>query len=313
MTRHAWLIVLPLLLAGVPGGGAQPPAATGLDHFKYGSVGIEPEEGVPYWIWQALPRVFPDLLPGGYASLGFVWEPGHELPIGFSSVRCSARRVAINCAFCTPRPTVSAAAPARSCRVAPAAWCRRSGSRAFSTAAADPRFSASTLVPAISQLGTLSWFESVTYRLLLIPGTRRACSGTGTSSLDGPPARLGARAHRFHQPLQVPPAAAGGGQSIGTADMTPLWSPHLRDGRALHWDGLNPSLAEALVGSALGNGASVSRWTSRASTGSARGRRTAASGLAAAVTTPAWRRAVAPSSTPRAPPATPRPARAWGR
>ena len=53
------------------------------EQFKYGSVGIESEEGLPYWIFQALPRVFADKLPrpGGYDSFGFVWEPGHELPI----------------------------------------------------------------------------------------------------------------------------------------------------------------------------------------------------------------------------------------
>ena len=40
------------------------------DHFLFGSIGTESAEGVPYWIWLVLPRVFPDLLPapGGYAS-----------------------------------------------------------------------------------------------------------------------------------------------------------------------------------------------------------------------------------------------------
>ena len=38
------------------------------EHFLYGSVGTEADQGVPYWIWLVLPRVFPDLLPapGGY-------------------------------------------------------------------------------------------------------------------------------------------------------------------------------------------------------------------------------------------------------
>ena len=58
---------------------------------------------MPYWIWQALPRVFADKLPrpGGYESFGFVWEPGRELPIGFSTAELfGGRRIAINCAFC---------------------------------------------------------------------------------------------------------------------------------------------------------------------------------------------------------------------
>ncbi|NEO43871.1 MAG: cytochrome c, partial [Moorea sp. SIO4A3] len=55
------------------------------EHFKYGSIGSEPLNGVPYWIWKVLPAIFPDKLPGeGYASLGFIYEPGQDRPIGFS-------------------------------------------------------------------------------------------------------------------------------------------------------------------------------------------------------------------------------------
>ena len=73
------------------------------EQFKYGSVGIESEEGIPYWIWQVLPRLFADKLPspGGYASFGFTWEPGRELPVGFSKTDLfGGPRIAINCAFC---------------------------------------------------------------------------------------------------------------------------------------------------------------------------------------------------------------------
>jgi len=39
------------------------------DHFLFGSIGTERTDGVPYWVWLVLPRIFPDLLPGagGYA------------------------------------------------------------------------------------------------------------------------------------------------------------------------------------------------------------------------------------------------------
>ena len=33
------------------------------EHFKYGSIGTEQAQGVPYWIWLVLPRIFPDKLP----------------------------------------------------------------------------------------------------------------------------------------------------------------------------------------------------------------------------------------------------------
>ena len=51
------------------------------EQFKYGSIGAEDQEGIPYWIWQVLPRMFADKLPpGGYGALGMIWEPGHDTP-----------------------------------------------------------------------------------------------------------------------------------------------------------------------------------------------------------------------------------------
>ena len=71
------------------------------DHFKYGSIGSEPANGIPYWIWKALPELFADKLPGpGYASLGFIQEEGQDRPIGFSSRRVLIDRVSLNCGVC---------------------------------------------------------------------------------------------------------------------------------------------------------------------------------------------------------------------
>ena len=66
------------------------------EHFKYGSIGSEPGGSLlspiggvlpPYWVFTALPSVCKDKLPGGYASFGFVTEPGHDLPVGISRRR----------------------------------------------------------------------------------------------------------------------------------------------------------------------------------------------------------------------------------
>ena len=86
------------------------------ERFKYGSIGAENEQGLPYYLWLVLPRMFPDLLPGpgGYVSLGLHWEEGRELPIGFSKKTVGFPRVAINCAFChsgTVRTAPNAAPP----------------------------------------------------------------------------------------------------------------------------------------------------------------------------------------------------------
>src|SRR5690242_17038298 len=66
----------------------QPSWVTGTPdmRFKYGSIGAEWDAGIPYWIFYVLPRMFPEKLPGpgGYAAFGVAWEPGQELPIGFT-------------------------------------------------------------------------------------------------------------------------------------------------------------------------------------------------------------------------------------
>ena len=49
------------------------------DHFKYGSIGSEPANGPPYWIWKVLPDMFPEKLPvqgKGYEGFGLIQEPG---------------------------------------------------------------------------------------------------------------------------------------------------------------------------------------------------------------------------------------------
>ncbi|MEM1370273.1 MAG: hypothetical protein AAGG02_20190, partial [Cyanobacteria bacterium P01_H01_bin.15] len=43
------------------------------EHFRYGSIGGESTDGIPYWIFRALPELFADKLPGsGLESLGFI-------------------------------------------------------------------------------------------------------------------------------------------------------------------------------------------------------------------------------------------------
>ena len=115
------------------------------------------------------------------------------------------------------------------------------------------------MLEAIGKIGTLSWTESLSYRLLLIPGTRRALQRHQRGvRLDGPSARRGAAAGSIRSTRSSTGSSARPiDETIGNSDMTPLWGLALRDGRALHWDGLNSSLNEVLISSAIGNGASA--------------------------------------------------------
>ncbi len=75
-----------------------------LEHFKYGSIGSEDRQGVPYSLWLALPRVFADLLPkgqgNGYERFGFIYEPGRRRPIGTSLREKPLGQQGLNCAVC---------------------------------------------------------------------------------------------------------------------------------------------------------------------------------------------------------------------
>jgi hypothetical protein len=113
------------------------------------------------------------------------------------------------------------------------------------------------MLAAIGELTTLSWAESLAYRVVLIPGTRRALlrHREEFALMDQRPAwgrgRIDPLNPFKYRQLDQPIDA-----TIGNSDMTPLWALGARDGRGLHWDGLNTSFDEVMVSSAIGNGAS---------------------------------------------------------
>jgi hypothetical protein len=160
---------------------AQAPA--GAEHFKYGSIGAEPNDGLPYWIFKALPVVCASRLgPAKYGALGIVWEKGRDLPIGFSKrAQFGGDRVSVNCAFChtatyraTPSepPHIVVGGPAT--RTSPQAYFR------FLTAcAASDDFSPDKVLAAINTMTSLSWTDRLLHRFALIPGTKKGLGGGG--------------------------------------------------------------------------------------------------------------------------------------
>jgi mono/diheme cytochrome c family protein len=236
------------------------------EHFLYGSVGTE-REGVPFWIWLVLPRIFPEYLPGpgGYASMGVMSNDGHEMPIGFSKVTVGVPRVGINCALChTARyrvrpgdaPILVAGAPAH--QTAPQQYLRF-----LIQSAADPRFTASTILDEIAKNTQLSAFDRLLYRLVIIPETRRQLRRLGSSSAwmwERPDWGRG-RAELIN-PLKHRLLAQPIDTTIGHADMTSLWNAKQHGGYSLQWDGQNNNLQEVVVAAALAIGAPP-RWVDR--------------------------------------------------
>jgi processive rubber oxygenase RoxA-like protein len=146
-------------------------------NFLYGSVGAERDAGIPYWIWLALPRMFPEYMPGngGYVSLGVSWEEGKEMPAGFSKKTVGYVRVAGNCALCHAAsfrwgpdegPEVLPVVPGRATDV-------QGLGTFFQQCAQDPRFNATEIMTEINNATKLSLTESLLYRYVLIPRTRR--------------------------------------------------------------------------------------------------------------------------------------------
>jgi len=145
--------------------------------FRYGSIGAERDAGIPYWIFIVLPRLFPEKLPGpgGYAAFGASWEPGQELPIGFTKKTVGFPRVANNCAAChtanfrksvDENPTFVNAGNGHTLNLV-------AFFRFLVDCAKDPRFNADNIMREIELVYGLSAVDRAIYRFLLIPITKK--------------------------------------------------------------------------------------------------------------------------------------------
>ena len=146
------------------------------DNFLYGSAGAGETAGIPYWIWLALPRIFPEYMPGpgGYASLGLSWEESREMPVGLSKKTVGYVRVTGNCAVChaysrsngpDAAPTVFAAGAGHTAEV-------QKLLEFYRQCAQDPRFNADNILGEVSMATKLSALDAAVYRYILIPRTR---------------------------------------------------------------------------------------------------------------------------------------------
>ena len=101
-----------LILAGVAlfrfSGKSTPAYGDDAAHFMYGSIGAEPDSGLPYWLWKTLPSLFPTEFEGrnDYSAFGFLYEKDadgkqRDLPIGISRRQVQGIDVVwFNCGTC---------------------------------------------------------------------------------------------------------------------------------------------------------------------------------------------------------------------
>ena len=244
------------------------------EHFKYGSIGSEPGGSLlspiggvlpPYWVFKALPSVCSDKLPNGYASFGFIMEPGRDLPIGVSRRRrFGLDHVGLNCSVChssTVRDTPGGAA-----RVVLGMPAQRLDLQAFVQfvldCTLDNRLTADAVRGRLPSTGGPSLFERALFRVGLIDRLKLQTLNLRNriAPLLAPDAPRWGRgrvdtfnpykAIQFNWDLSRLSAS----ERLGASDYPSLWNQQPREGMHLHWDGDNDSVDERNLSAALGAG-----------------------------------------------------------
>ncbi|WP_084579360.1 c-type cytochrome [Sphingomonas azotifigens] len=230
------------------------------DHFRYGSISSD-VNGIPYWIWATMPEVCKGLLPGGYASLGVIQEPGKPTPIGFSMRRVGPLdQVGPNCALC--HSTTVRASPEATPAVylgAPAQQLDLMGYfRFLFNCGRSASFTKEKVIAAIGRHIQLGVKDRLIYGIA-VPQVRKALIEGGAqfdSIVVGRPPWGPGRVDTFnpykvlvfHQDMTQD-------KTIGTADFMSIWDQKSREGLWLHWDGNNDSLDERNLSASIGAGA----------------------------------------------------------
>ncbi len=274
--RLLWLLVLPtVLLAGLATYAVvlftddEPVVHADIrEHFKYGSTGGERASGFPYWIFQALPQVCSRHLPGqGYRSLGLIYEPDSDLPVGMSKRRLmGVDRTFLNCAVChvSTIRTAPEAEPQLVLGMPANTFNLFAFQKFFFDCARDPQFSKDTIVPEIARLmrekgeklGVLDRY--VVYplaiwimreRLMMLEGRfapmlKHTEWGPGRTDTFNPNKVL------FNFPLSHLPER----EQDAAVDFPSIWLQQPRQGMQLHWDGNNVMAEERNKNAAFGTG-----------------------------------------------------------
>lgn len=244
-------------------------------HFAHGSIGADEGSGLPYWVWQALPRLFPEQFGGrnDYSAFGFLYRKGadgkpEDLPIGISKRDYQGvDLVWFNCAVChtgtwrsaaTAEPNLVAGMPANNFDI-------YRFIRFVLDAGVDERLAAETLIPAMQQAGAkFSPLEKLVWQYYVIPRVREGFiqrrSRLAAFMADQKPWGPG-RVDTFNPyklvQMEMKYAALGASERYGASDFPSIFNQAPREGMQLHWDGNNDSLAERNLSAALGAGVTV--------------------------------------------------------
>jgi mono/diheme cytochrome c family protein len=230
------------------------------DHYMHGAIGLTADNRVPYWLWQVLPTMFPEKLPGpgGWSSLGLIIPEGSDLPVGFAHRKIGYDSVEANCSLChtsefrrtaDSKPELILGGPAHTLDL-------QGMQRFLYASAADPRFTPDNIIAAINKVHKMGFIETQVYRYLILPATKeglleqkvayswqnlRPQQGRGRTDTFNP-----TKINVFHMPDDG---------TIGTVDLPQVWNQQPRVGMYLHWDGNNNNITERNYAAAMAIGA----------------------------------------------------------
>jgi len=256
--------------------------ADDVDHFKYGSTGGERVSGFPYWIWVALPELFPEYLPDktpgrGYSSFGMIYEEGADprfaLPIGVSRRNVQGiDRVFLNCAVCHTGTVRDA--PGRPPRIITGMPANGFDLGAFEQflmqIPVSEKFTGQTLLGQIEKMekesdrlvskpDKLDLLNSLLVRYLAVSLMRdRLLMIRDRLEFIDPGSAGPGRVDTFNNPkalLNFPMEHADPAELHGNVDFPSIWNQGPRKGMQLHWDGNNTSVDERNLSAAFGTGA----------------------------------------------------------
>jgi len=241
-------------------------------HFEHGSIGADQSSGIPFWVWQALPRLFPAEFDGrlDYRAFGFLYNTDahgrqEPLPIGISKRDFrGVDLVWFNCAVChTGTYRTSEGAARVMVPGMPSNNLNLYGFiRLILDAGVDERLRPDRLIPAMQAAGAnLGVINRQVWKLVVIPRMRegfierrsRLQPFLAEQQRWGPGRVDTFNPYKLVQ-MDMLLSAIAPDERHGASDFPSIFNQRPREGMQLHWDGNNSSLDERNLSAALGAG-----------------------------------------------------------
>ncbi|AST35031.2 hypothetical protein AB6Q13_11550 [Ralstonia solanacearum] len=238
----------------------QPALQSSVDHFKYAPIGLGPDSRIPLYVFNVLPQACAQHMPKqnlGWQSFGFVFEGGHDLPIGLAKRQIGYPSVEANCALChTGQYRKSADDVAVPVPTAPAALLNLESFQWFLyDCAGEPDFT-SRVMHEIDRHYSLGVIERLFYRFAIVPATQKAFlqqkQQYAWQKLR--PAQGPGRTDTFN-PTKMVVFDFPDDSTVGTVDLPQIWNQKPRESMYLHWDGNNNDIHERNYAAAMAVGA----------------------------------------------------------